>query len=170
MIDLNPIIERIRVLLNITDQPNREKLIRIFNENIEIFRQSPASQHNHQAYPGGYLVHVEATMRAGFLIQGALSSIGTVPRLSDILIVMFLHDLEKPWKYVENADMPDKQARKAFRYAKIKEYGIELNEDLINGLDYVEGEIENYSNRKRYMGPLAAVCHMADIASARLWP
>jgi hypothetical protein len=55
------------------------------------------------------------------------------------------------------------------RMAKLAEYGIALTPDHENGLTYVEGELGGYSNRRRAMGPLAAVAHMCDVASARLW-
>ena len=39
----------------------------------------------------------------------------------------------------------------------------------LNGLKYAEGELNDYSNRRRVMGSLACVAHMCDVCSARLW-
>ena len=36
-------------------------------------------------------------------------------------------------------------------------------------LRYAEGELADYTNKRRMMGPLAAMAHMCDVASARLW-
>ena len=41
--------------------------------------------------------------------------------------------------------------------------------ELQNGFDYVGGELHDYSNKRRAMGPLAAFCHAIDVKSARQW-
>ena len=38
-----------------------------------------------------------------------------------------------------------------------------------DALKYVEGEMGDYSARRRVMNPLAAFCHLCDVASARIW-
>ena len=97
--------------------------------------------------------------------------------LSDALPVVFLHDIEKPWKYElgPNGQLQEKEALKTkaaqheFRAQKLKEYGIILTPDQQNGMKYVEGEFNDYSNHRRVMNPLAALCHLADVTSARIW-
>lgn len=165
------LIKELLVLIDYIDRPNRECCGNLLNENSVLMLKSPGSSHNHQAWEGGYLDHVAETMRVGHRLFYALGNIHDLPfTLSDVMLVLFLHDLEKPWKYVAGIKFADKRERRDFRYNKIKEYGIELTPGQINAIDYVEGEIHDYSNTERKMGPLAALCHMADIASARLWP
>ena len=54
--------------------------------------------------------------------------------------------------------------------AKLKEYGVVLTPDHENGMQFAEGELgQSYSKHHRAMGQLAALVHMCDIASARLW-
>ena len=97
--------------------------------------------------------------------------------LSDALLVVFLHDIEKPWKYELNNEgqldeieaMRDKEVQHQFRAKKMTEYGIVLSLEQQNGMRYVEGELKDYSGWERKMNPLAALCHMADVASARIW-
>lgn len=94
-----------------------------------------------------------------------LSSCRPLPfSLSDLLLVVFLHDVEKPWKYELRVDgqlhhrpgMERKEDYQRFRMAKLVEYGIALTPAQENGIAYAEGEIHDYSPRERRMSPLAA--------------
>lgn len=165
-------LEKLIFKFNLIDEPNASACKRLLEDNLELFLKAPGSSHNHQAWPGGYLGHVYDTMHIGMELYFALSAMNRPLDFSysDVLLVMFLHDLEKPWKYCDpSIDLSTKLQRKAFRAAKIAEYGITLTDAQQNALDYVEGEYEDYSSKKRVMGPLAALCHMADVASARIW-
>lgn len=62
-----------------------------------------------------------------------------------------------------------RRTRHAFRLARLAEVGVTLPPDLERAVAFVEGEGAHYSNRERVMSPLAAFCHMCDVASARLW-
>jgi len=90
------------------------------------------------------------------------------------LVVLFVHDLEKPWAYEEVGGTWRrreglKENAHAFRLAKLAAAGVTLSADLERAVVFVEGEGSHYSNRTRGMSPLAAFCHMCDVASARLW-
>ena len=71
---------------------------------------------------------------------------------------------------LDDPDLNTKKDRHEFRRKLIQLYGFELTDELWNGIEYAEGEIHNYSNRQRNMGPLAALVHMCDVWSARGWP
>lgn len=158
--------EEIIGLLWRIESPQREACLRLLEENWERFSKAWGSTHNHQAWSGGYLDHVCAVMRIACELHGLWGD--KLPfSLSDALVVLYLHDLEKPWKGVIN--FPDKESKALFREEKIREYGIVLNEDQWNGMRYVEGEGKDYRSTSRAMGRLAAFCHMCDVASARLW-
>lgn len=96
---------------------------------------------------------------------------------SDALLIMFLHDLEKPWRIevLENgtvrnrAGLDTKAAFKEFRERKLSEYNVKLDGNLLNALTYVEGELGDYSSTHRVMNELAAFCHKVDVHSARIW-
>jgi hypothetical protein len=164
--------------LKLVDEPHRSVCLRILHENRELFERVQGSTHNHQAWTGGYLDHVQEVLNIGRVLYDGLGSLRPLAfTLSDALFVLFLHDIEKPWKYridcdgnLENIpELHDKAARHAFRLKKLDEYGIVLNDEQLNALKYVEGELDDYTNTRRVMGPLAAFCHLADVTSARIW-
>ncbi len=160
------------------DEPNRAGCARIVADHGALFRKVWGSTNNHQAWPGGYLDHVVEIMNIAVVLHDRLASIRPLPfSLSDLLLVVFLHDLEKPWKYElgpdgalrHRAEMATKADHQRFRIARLTEYGVTLTPAQENGLQYAEGELGDYTNQRRVMGPLAAVAHMCDVASARLW-
>jgi hypothetical protein len=84
------------------------------------------------------------------------------------MMVMFLHDIEKPFKAEFGPTWRTKEDRRNFRKNLIQQNEIALSRTQWNALEYVEGE-HDYSNKERMMGEMAALCHCADILSARLW-
>lgn len=160
------------------DEPYKSACLRIYVEHGVLFRTVPGSTNNHQAWPGGYWDHVTEVMNIALELYPMLASKRQLPfSLSDALLVLFLHDIEKPWKYdmlpkgrleIKPA-LREKPAQHAYRITRLAEYGISLTDDQLNGLKYVEGELADYTSRRRVMGPLAAFCHACDNLSARLW-
>jgi hypothetical protein len=160
------------------DEPNREGCARLLAENRALFASAWGSTTNHQAWPGGYLDHITEVMNVAVVLHERLGRIRPLPfSRSDLLLVVYLHDVEKPWKYElgddgklrHRAGLATKEDHQRFRAAKLAEYRITLTAEQENGIRYAEGELADYSNRRRVMGPLAAAAHMCDVASARLW-
>lgn len=158
------------------EEPMATACLALLNENIELFKRTAGSTTNHQAWEGGFYDHTCEVMNYAILLYQPLDLVRNTPfSLSNALIVLFFHDIEKPWKYEIRADgkryhragMESKEQHQAFRIKKLAEYGIELNEEQENGIKYAEGELNDYSNRKRIMQPLAAFAHMCDVWSAR---
>lgn len=158
--------------------PNGAACARILAEHRELFATVQGSTNNHQAWPGGYLDHVAEVMNIAVVLYEQLSARRPLPfSLSDVLLVVFLHDLEKPWKYElgtdgqlhHKAELQGKASHQQFRMEVLGRYGIALTAEHENGLKYAEGELSDYTNKERRMGPLAALAHMCDVASARLW-
>ncbi len=170
---------RVEEMINMIDEPNRTICLKIMQDHGQLMCIVPGSSHKHQAWPGGYYDHIRETMNIGLDLYRTMCLKRVLPfSRSDMLFILFLHDIEKLWKY-EMADgqqlsikpeLQDKAAQREFRERLIAEYGIVLTDEQRNGLTYVEGEGNDYSPTNRVMGPLAALCHMADVASARLWP
>lgn len=165
-------------MLGMIDEPNRTACLRIFSENRKLFRTVQGSTNNHQAWPGGYADHVQEVMNIAVLLHRSLGAARPLPfSLSDLLLVVYLHDMEKPWKYELRGDgelhhkpeMQTKEDHQRFRMRKLLEYGITLTPEQENGMKYAEGELGDYSARRRVMGPLAAAAHLCDVASARIW-
>src|SRR5918999_364595 len=160
-------------LLQRMDEPYRSAFRRLLAEYGELFKSGRGSSHNHQAWAGGYADHVREVMNTAVVLYGALAQLRPLPfSLSDALVVLFVHDLEKPWAYEEAGGAWRrreglKENAHTFRLAKMAEVGITLPEELERAVCFVEGEGSHYSNRARAMSPLAALCHMSDVASAR---
>lgn len=178
-------------LLEMIDEPNRTICKQFWEDNRELFRQAPGSSHNHQAWTGGYQDHITEAMNLWLLLFGSFESTGRLAQLpaeeqfsrSDGLLVLFWHDVEKLWTCVlqdgqpvsigdgrlqRRAEFADKEVRKRFAAIKICEYGVILNDQLRNALQFVEGiRDKDYSPNDRVMLPLAALCHACDMLSAR---
>lgn len=162
-------------LLPRVDEPYRSAFWRLLDEHDDLFRSARGSSHNHQAWPGGYADHVREVMNVAVALHDALGWLRPLPfSLSDVLVVLFVHDLEKPWAYEEVGGTWRrreglKENAHLFRLSRLAEAGVTLPEELERAVFFVEGEGSHYSNRTRVMSPLAAFCHMCDVASARLW-
>jgi hypothetical protein len=166
-------------MLRLIDAPNRSRCERLWAENYHLFLRATGSSHNHQAWPGGYVDHIQEVMSIAIAQYNFFNKLDSLPfSLSDLLLVLFLHDLEKPWKYDPLACKDEKvigakekkKMNHEFRLKKIAEYGIELTPYQLNGITYVEGEGDDYTPGRRVMNELAALAHICDVASARVRP
>lgn len=166
-------------LLGLVDEPNRTICRRIVADHRALFETVPGSTHNHQTWPGGYADHVTDGMNYARHLYAFDAAFGRpLPFTeSDALLVFFLHDLEKPWRILVNEQgeasnrpgLATKEEFKAFREAKLAEYGLVLTPAQRNAFTYVEGEHNDYSSLRRVMNELAAFCHKVDVWSARGW-
>lgn len=167
----------IEQLLALIDNPYQAACLRILRDHRALFETARGSTHNHQTWVGGYIDHITDGMNYARLLYALDSGLGRPVQLSlsDALLVFYLHDLEKPWRVLVQQDgqatnkpgLDTKAAFRAFRESKLTEYGISLTPDLLNGLTYVEGEMQDYSSTRRVMNELAAFCHKVDVWSAR---
>ncbi len=166
-------------MLALIPMPNRQGCINLYEANLKLFQTVQGATNNHQAWLGGYHDHVQEVMNIVAGLYEFYKSLGRpLPfQLEDALLVTFLHDIEKPWKYdIDDQgvlhikpELEDKEAQHAFRAKRLAEYNIILNPMQLNALRYVEGELYDYSSRHRVMNELASICHQADVASARMY-
>jgi hypothetical protein len=78
---------------------SNSSLKRLYEDHTERIAAAPGSSHNHQAWVGGYRDHVVECMNIARILY--VNSPRIFPfTLSDALLVMALHDLEKPWKHL----------------------------------------------------------------------
>lgn len=175
---MKPKYQTIEQMLEMIDKPNQTACQRILTDNRKLFQTAQGSTNNHQNWPGGYFDHVQEIMNIAVVLYERLNSLRQLPfSLSDLLLVVYLHDVEKPWKYElredgqlhHKATMQNKEDHQRFRMTKLAEYGVVFTSEQENGMKYAEGELNDYTNRRRVMGPLACVAHMCDVCSARLW-
>ncbi len=165
-------------LLQLIDEPYRSACKRILADNRIQFEAARGSTYNHQTWSGGYIDHVTDGMNYAcdlYAIEASRSR--PIPfSLSDVLLIFFLHDLEKPWRILVSASghatnksgLDTKSAFKMFREEKLREYEITLTGAQMNALTYVEGEGAHYLPTERVMNELAGFCHMIDVWSARV--
>lgn len=153
------------------------------SDNAERIEWAPGSRAAHHAWEGGYKEHIRQTMMIVaqnytlFADTGRLRELPDAETftLSDALVVMFLHDIEKLFIYDfdEKGDVValvhvTKLERKEFQRSIIERYGFELTQTMENALLHVEGvRDEYYVPGERVDQPLAALCHAADNLSAR---
>ncbi|MBP9732622.1 MAG: hypothetical protein KBD29_04150 [Candidatus Magasanikbacteria bacterium] len=166
-------------LIDFIDEPHRSVCHRILADNRRLFETARGSTHNHQTWDGGYIDHVTDGMNYARHLYTFDEAFGRpLPfTMSDALLVFFLHDLEKPWRILVDESgqasnregLDTKAAYKEFREAKLVSYGLELNEMQFNGFTYVEGEIHDYTSKRRVMNELAAFAHKVDNWCARGW-
>ncbi len=158
--------------LNLIAEPNRSSCLQIFNDNKERFQIAPGSLTKHQAWPGGYVHHVEETMNIAYNMFEMMNTFRPLNfTLSDAILILFLHDLEKPFRYVEpKQEMNTEKEKKDFVQNFIDTYNIVLTENHKNALQYIHGEGEDYSRTENVQKPLAAFVHLCDTVSARIWP
>ncbi len=187
---MKPNYYTIEQMLEMIDEPNRMACQRILADNRQLFQTVQGSTNNHQNWSGGYFDHIQEIWSGGYfdhiqeimniavVLYEGLNSARLLPfSLSDLLLVVYLHDVEKPWKYELRDDgqlhhkstMQNKEDHQSFRMKKLAEYGVVFTSEQENGMKYAEGELDDYSSRRRVMGPLACVAHMCDVCSARLW-
>lgn len=176
VLDYQPILWH----LGLIEEPVRSACIRLYVDQRDRFEQAPGSSANHQAWRGGYADHVCEVLNYARHLYQLQSALGRPQRfsLSDALTVLFLHDLEKPFRLSQQANgfihndpaLQGKKASRDLREKLISDYDIHLTPAQQNALRYVEGEGVDYSRTQRVMNELAAFCHQADIWSARQCP
>lgn len=169
----------IEQLIDLIDEPNRSICRAILKDNRQLFEQARGSTHNHQTWNGGYIDHVTDGMNYTRHLYAFDEAFGRpLPfTMSDALLVFFLHDLEKPWRILVDAEgrasnregLATKAEFKQFREEKLEAYGLKLTPYQLNGFTYVEGELADYSSKRRVMNELAAFCHKVDNWCARGW-
>jgi hypothetical protein len=176
-------------LIAMIDEPGaRASCQALMRDHGPRFAEAWGSSHNHQAWPGGYLDHVRDTMNIALALHETLSGFRFLPfSISDALLVLFLHDIEKPWKHDYRALLRNetyeagvdplksaqfewnKRTRAIVRNVILDMYDIELTPEQLNAMRFVEGEGNDYTSSRRVMNELAAFCHMCDVASARIF-
>lgn len=157
----------VEALVNIMDFSDALPCLSFMKDYRGLIETAWGSRSAHQAWRGGYLMHIGSVMMFARRIFPYVDH--PVPfTLNDALLVLFWHDIEKV--FMPEAKFSDKMERRKFRQAMFRKYKIRMTPEIRNGLDYVEGENDDYIPGGRVMGPLAAFCHMCDTYSARVIP
>lgn len=164
----------IRGLYEYIDEPYKSKLENLYDALLMTYPDAPGSRKAHQAIPGGYYHHVTEVANIALQMYRTFSRLRTLPfSLSDVLVAIFLHDIEKPFKHSTQYRRlyagKGKQWWCKFREGVIEGVGLTIPDPIMNAIRYCEGEGDDYVPGERVMNELAALCHAADVLSARLW-
>jgi hypothetical protein len=192
----HPYATQIVSQLQIIESENRKKCINLLSYFIEKYPKAKGSSHNHQAYDFGYYVHIcdifsyankLYPILSGFSHppQTATPTTRIVPRvyrtqkrsilidgveklfsIEDVILVLFLHDIEKPVKYSGEVISENDELIKE---KIINQFQIKLSEEQKMAIKYIHGEGNDYKKDKRVMSPLCAFCHCCDVISARIF-
>jgi hypothetical protein len=172
-------------LLKIEDD-NSFKCINMLDYFINKYPDAPGSSANHQAYDGGYYKHISDILDYAGKMYKYLSKRKKLDfSLSDAILVLFLHDIEKPVKYCpvlvktgvidENGMIEEEiyeyetDSDDDIRQSLISKFNIKLTDAHKLALKYIHGEGDDYRKDKRVMSPLSAFCHCCDVISARIF-
>lgn len=162
----------------------KEKVLKLYTDISEGFSHWPASIKYHHNYLGGLEKHTIEVMESALKIFKIFEQEFRKKLIteSDIVLVCFIHDLEKLTKYSDNKDY-DSDNWKAnvyeFTYNNNKidshdsakvvnicaKYNICLSEKQLNALCYHHGGWTKDSGK---MHALAVLLHMADLMSANV--
>lgn len=146
----------------------------------DAFTAAPGSGHNHQAWPGGYADHLDEVFGiAAFFYRACIDTTRQLAfSLDDVLLVLFLHDLEKPFKRVDKEvldGIPQQYLElltdpHALQERVAADYDLALSDEQRTALRYIHGiPDEEYSKDDRVTNQLGAFCHICDYWSARGW-
>lgn len=164
-------------LLNLIDtleDKNQSQLKKLYQDIIEEMPNAKWSSNNkHQWREWWYYDHIADILKFGKILYDNLNAYRKLPfSFDDVIIVILIHDIEKPYKYTW-----DKEKHKdllmlndhSIRDNILETYNITLSATQQNGADYIHGEWHEYSKTERIMWPLAAFCHSIDVISARIY-
>lgn len=165
-------------LLKLIDEPNQAPVRAFWDDLNKHLPKAKGSNKSHQAWEGGYAGHIQEVMNLAIILHRKLGLSRPLPfTLSSALLVLFLHDCEKPFKQATDAELMNfpwikkrpVKSDKEFQKILMAHYGFVISDEEQNGLAYVEGENDDYAPGERVQGPLAAFCHVCDNISARIW-
>ncbi len=166
----------VETALKVVSGDRGEKIRAFHKEHLDRFNTMPGSGHNHQAWPGGFRVHMDQCMNLAYhivdlfadqyfdLLEHGFEDDLDIPETENdsVFVVLYFHDVEKLFR---GTDFDKWVFLKETLPAK---WGIVLTPEELDAIKYVHGEGDDYRKDKRVMSRLAAICHMADIGSARV--
>lgn len=155
----------------IESEPNFTGLIEMWDFFFFNCINAKGSSHNHQAWSGGYFDHISEVFEISGKLLNAFKDRNLPFTKSDVLIVLFLHDIEKPIKYsnlINSSEFNGKSTDEIRSYL-IEKYKIVITDAQKNALKYIHGEGNDYSSKERVMNELAGFCHCCDVMSARVF-
>ena len=145
-------------LINEIKEIHREGII---NHCLDLPENLKGSTHNHQNWEGGYFDHINQVMKISKIL---VKTFVMEPLLTDVLLVAYLHDIEKA-----HPDLREQYPPEEILSMMNTKYEFNLSENHFNAIKYAHGEGNDYNKNGRVMSKLAAVLHSADVLSSRVF-
>lgn len=176
-------------LNSIHNEAYKKPLLKLYNDIEEQMKSIPAAIRWHHSEIGGFYRHTKEVIEIALSFYNVLKQ-DFERRLileDDVILVAFIHDLEKLDKYKFNNDYDPgrkwekgyKETQFTFNYDKIDmddvaqvvrycyRYGIELKDIHLNAITYHHG---GWSiDPKGKLTPLAVLLHSADLMSTNMF-
>jgi hypothetical protein len=126
-------------------------------KNYELIYKAKGSESKHQAWEGGYIDHLEQCISLGDRLYYLLPGNRTFS-FWDVFVVLYLHDIEKIWKYTTGEIIDKEEVLSKFS----------LTDEQRIAIKYIHEEREDYGEESK-MNELGALCHCCDVLSARFY-
>ncbi len=160
----------------------RKNLLRLYDDIEGKLKENPASIKYHHNYTSGLYVHTLEVMEyAVGIFELYKDQFVNYFNRDDVILVSFIHDLEKTTKYKRNMspNVGRNKYETEFLYNDkkidindtaevvnlVSRYNIFLTDMQLNSLGFHHG---GYSTDKGQMGELACLLHAADLFSTRM--
>lgn len=155
----------------------RKSLLKLYTDIEQKLKDNPASIKYHHIYPSGLYIHTLEVMRFSLeLFEMYKEKMVNYFTRDDIILVSFIHDLEKITKYRKNPsyNAGGRETYFIYNYGKVDmtdsaevvniicPYGIKLTDIQLNSLCLHMG---GWSVPKGKLTELAALIHIADLMS-----
>lgn len=172
------------LLSKIQDKDSREKYLRLYNSILDDFTTAPAAVKYHHNWMGGLYVHTEQVMNIAVDMFNDWKDNLNI-KLDDIIIVSFIHDLDKMYRY-ELRPESERKKNKVFYLFKTRKdkhnysnemevlrilagYNISLTKEQTEALAWHEGGWSDASFLKhKSNSQLPVIIHIADLFSAKI--
>ena len=179
--DVKDIVELIQ---EIQDEKVRKCADSILDYVAKEFVSKPSSIGYHHFFKGGMGKHIKEVMNIALELYDLHSDWYECTR-DDVILVAFVHDLDKLDKYVDSEDWmkQEKYGSKMFMYAKDElkldktgktvmicaQHGLILTPLQVNAISYHHGGWTEEKIGMQHMTPLCILMHCADLMSGRIF-
>ena len=169
-------------LRRIQNKELKDKYINLWYDIEKDFRTAPAAVKYHHNWQGGLYTHTEQVMNIAVDLFDEWKDKFTV-KLDDIIIVSFIHDLNKMYKYKLRLLSEKKLNKPFYKYENkykltyppemdvlriLAEHNISLTRQQTEALAWHHGGWSDASKTYKSNSQLAALIHIADLFSARV--
>lgn len=171
---------------NLTNSKLFDNLMNMYNTLKDRIDLYPSSTKYHHWWIGGWSDHTAQVMQISFDLFLKSSSYADIKDfdINDVILVSFVHDLDKLWRYVQIKEPKDNQlfeyrkdiipyAENSKVVAECYRNGIQLTDQHIEAIDHHHGgyslDMSSVFSKNTHMTKLSVIIHCADMLSYYLW-